>query len=343
MSRRETQQDERQFGWFRPRKSRATLYEDVTIDTQPSVHRHLSRGWPVRFEDSRGTWPEDSTALRSSDWYDFRDPGELWERPFYERGAAAEREIEDAVRVARAEGLLDDFAPDWVRFLREQMQVQAFVEHGLWFPLAAAARDCPSDSIAHCVCLQAAMKQRSAQAIVLLGMDLESHHGDVSVDAARERFLTDATWQPARDYLERLAAVRDWGELLVAANLCFEPLVGTFLRRELSLRAAVANGDSVTPVLARAASREWAWTRDWSVELIRFVTGDAAHGARNAELVAGWVGRWLPDALAATETLVPLAEDLEGDVASDGLERTRRSAMELLEQAGLGELAGATR
>ena len=40
---------ERSFQWYTPKKRRATLYEDVTIDTQPSVHRHLDRGWPVHF------------------------------------------------------------------------------------------------------------------------------------------------------------------------------------------------------------------------------------------------------------------------------------------------------
>ncbi len=54
---------ERQFSWYIPQKRRATLYEDVTVDTQPSVHRHLRRGWPVSFEDGRGTWDDASTAL----------------------------------------------------------------------------------------------------------------------------------------------------------------------------------------------------------------------------------------------------------------------------------------
>src|SRR5437899_2975272 len=66
---------ERSFQWYEPKKRRATLYEDVTVDTQPSVHRHLDRGWPVHFEDGRGLWWEGSTALRASDWYAFRDPG----------------------------------------------------------------------------------------------------------------------------------------------------------------------------------------------------------------------------------------------------------------------------
>ena len=66
----------------------------MTIDTQPSIHRHLSRGWPVSFEDGRGTWNDASTALRCRDWFAFRDPGEHWERTFYQAGTAVEQQID---------------------------------------------------------------------------------------------------------------------------------------------------------------------------------------------------------------------------------------------------------
>ncbi|MDQ6835790.1 MAG: 2Fe-2S iron-sulfur cluster-binding protein, partial [Actinomycetota bacterium] len=58
---------ERDFAWFVPAARRATLYEDITVDTQPSIHRHLTRGWPLHFEDGRGTWNDASTTLRSAD------------------------------------------------------------------------------------------------------------------------------------------------------------------------------------------------------------------------------------------------------------------------------------
>ena len=102
---------ERSFQWYTPKKRRATIYEDVTIDTQPSVHRHLDRGWPVHFEDGRGLWSDDSTALRSADWYDFRDPGQIWERTYYQTGTAYEQLIEGAVRTAARERVFDDFTP----------------------------------------------------------------------------------------------------------------------------------------------------------------------------------------------------------------------------------------
>jgi ferredoxin-NADP reductase/ferredoxin len=252
----------REFQWFTPAGRRATLYEDVTVDTQPSIHRHLARGWPLSFADGRGTWNDASTALCCTDWFAFRDPGQQWERPFYQAAAAAEQQLEGALASAAEQGLMADFAPDWVAFLRTSLQIPAFVEHGLWFALATAARDCLSDSVATCVCLQAAHKQRSAQAIVLYAMDLEPLLGcELPIGAAREAFLRDPAWQPARRYLERLAATPDWGEVIVAANLCFEPVVGTLIRRELGTRAAAASGDTVTPVLARVATQEWEWAR----------------------------------------------------------------------------------
>ena len=79
----------------------------------------------------------------AADWFAFRDPGENWERTFYQAGTAVEQQIESALRSAAEQGLIDDFAPAWVQFLRDTLQVPAFVEHGLWFALATAARDCP--------------------------------------------------------------------------------------------------------------------------------------------------------------------------------------------------------
>ncbi|MGI8505677.1 MAG: MmoB/DmpM family protein [Solirubrobacteraceae bacterium] len=329
---------EREFAWFEPHGRRATLYEDVTIDTQPSIHRHLRRGWPLSFEDGRGTWNAASTALRSRDWFEFRDPGEQWERPFYQAGAAVEQQIEGALRSAAEQGLIDDFAPSWVQFLRAFLQVPAYIEHGLWFALATAARDCLSDSVATCVCLQAAMKQRSAQAIVLYAMDLEQHLGhDFAIESARETFLHDEPWQPVRRYLERLAATADWGEVVFAANLCFEPAVATLVRRELGTRAAAANGDTVTPVLARAETQEWEWARAWTVALSRFLLADAEHAAHNRAVLSGWVRAWLPEAVGAAEALASVGESIGVDVAR-ATERVLAYAGQMLAEAGLPEV-----
>ncbi len=332
---------EREFAWFEPAGRRATLYEDVTIDTQPSIHRHLARGWPLSFADGRGTWNDASTALRCTDWFAFRDPGQQWERPFYQAGAAVERQLESALASAAEQGLIADFAPNWVTFLRTSLQIPAFVEHGLWFALATTARDCLSDSVATCVCLQAAHKQRSAQAILLYAMDLEPHLGcELPTSAARNAFLRDPAWQPTRRYLERLAATPDWGEVIVAANLCFEPVVGTLIRRELGTRAAGASGDSVTPVLARVATQEWEWARAWTVALVRFLVSDAAHGAHNRAVIDGWLGDWMTPAREAAAAVSDAAGQVD-EYARRTVEEAMSAASGAPESNGTGGAGGA--
>jgi Methane/Phenol/Toluene Hydroxylase/MmoB/DmpM family len=235
---------------------------------------------------------------------------------------------------------LSDFSDEWLSFLRGFLQIPAYVEHGLWFATATAARDCLSDSVTSCVCLQAAMKQRSAQAIVLYAMDLEREFGfEFPIETARDAFLGEPAWQPTRAYLERLAATPDWAEVVLAANLCFEPIVGTLIRRELGTRAAAANGDTVTPVLARVATQEWEWMRGWTLELVRFLCDDAAHGPENRELIGSWVGAWLPQAVEAGLALVPLAAAVPRAIdAEQALARVRAYAGGMLEEAGLPEL-----
>ena len=329
-------QAERSFGWFEPKRRRASLYEDVTVDSQPSIHRHLDRGWPVHFEDGRGLWWPESTRLESGDWYAFRDPGELWERPYYQQGTGYEQLIEGAVRTARRERLLDDFDPDWVEFLRVHLQIPAFVEHGLWLALASAARDCLSDTVAHCVAIEAAMKQRQAQALVLYGLDLEESLGDFPVERARAAFLEGGPWQPARRYLERLRSVADWGERVVAANLCFEPSVGLLLRRELLIRSPKFNGDALTSAVGHVAQLEWEWTREWTAELIRFLLADEQHGEANREVVAGWIGDWGAEADEAAAALEPVFEALPAGIAfADARANVRIDLDLLLEAAGL--------
>jgi hypothetical protein len=173
-------------------------------------------------------------------------------------------------------------------------------------------------------------------------MDLEPHHGPFPIEAARDAFLADAAWQPTRRYLERLAATPDWGEVIVAANLCFEPIVGTLLRRELGIRAAAANGDTVTPVLARVATQEWEWAQAWSTALVRFLSGDPEHAAANREVIERWVADWEPLANEAALALAPLAEQIpRGIETGTAVERVQAYAARVRDQTELGNGASA--
>ena len=86
--------------------------------------------------------------------------------------------------------------------------------------------------------------------------------------------------------MERLRATPDWGERVIATNVCFEPLVGLLVRRELLMRSVRFNGDILTQAISHVAQSEWEWTREWTVEL---VVRAGRRGARAGERRPGWL------------------------------------------------------
>lgn len=321
--------------WFKPQRRRSTLYEDVTVDVQPSIDRHTIFGYFHAFPDGRPTY-WDSTALRSEDWYAFRDPGELWERSFYQAGARHEQEIADTLQVARDNQLYARFAPGWVKFLSAHIVPVSLAEYGLTAPLTSAFRPALSDTVGNCLSFQAGFKLRQGQALILYTMDLDQClPGFPTTAEGKQRFLEEPAWQPTRRYLERLATVTDWNEIIVAANLCFEPLVGVFLRRELLMGLASRGGDLVTPTFGRVAQAEWAWSRTWTTAFMRLVLDDPTSGPANARQVAEWLLDWIPPALEAVDALGAIASAVADESFGDGRGRVQEEFISLLSDCGL--------
>jgi hypothetical protein len=331
-SQRRDDGERRGFFYFEPAKRKPSLYEETTVDTQLSPERHIDFGWLISFPDGRGTHSLGSTRMRVGDWFDFRDPAGLWERPFYQQAAQAAREQDAAVASARSEGLFGRMTEEWREFLRSSLQLPAFFEQGLWRAAAPAARPALSDTLTHAIVLLAAMKQRQAQDLVVYAMDLDDEIGECSTEAARTRWLDEPAWQPVRRLVESLASKHDWVERLIAINLCAEPLVGNLLRREMLLVPASANGDPVTPVIIGNAQREWLWVKGWTVELVRFLVEDAEHGEANREVLAEWVAEWNPlaeeaaDSVGAELERVPMARPVEEVIEQVKAERDELQA-----------------
>nr|QCY50164.1 beta-subunit of multicomponent tetrahydrofuran monooxygenase [uncultured Pseudonocardia sp.] len=332
--RRELREAERTQHWFIPERKRSTLYEDVTIDVQPSVHRHTRFGYPIAFPDGRPSFWDDSTAIRSSDWYAFRDPGGLWERTFFQRGSTHEREIETCLNVARDNNLLTAMGKEWVDFLSAQLLPISLTEYGLVAPQSAAVRPALGDAIANCLGFSAGYKLRQAQALVLYGGELEQAIPGFSTTDGKRRFLEDPAWQPTRRYLERLASITDWAETVVAVNICFEPLVGSLLRREVLIRLAGSFGDAATPTVGQVAQAEWGWVRDWSAALVRFMLNDAAHADANSGQIADWLADWGAMARDAIDALEPVLTEVDPGYA-DTRERINQDHVGLLQECGL--------
>ena len=101
----------RSYNYFTPRKRRATVYEDVTVDVQPDPERHLTQGWVYAFANGDSGYPQDWTALKSSNWHEFLDPNEEWEQTIYRNNANVVRQISQNIEQGRLAGAFSAVQP----------------------------------------------------------------------------------------------------------------------------------------------------------------------------------------------------------------------------------------
>ena len=121
----------RRFNYFTPRKRRATVYEDVTVDVQPDPARHMTQGWMYEFANGIGGYAEESTALKSSSWHEFLDPNEEWEQTIYRNNANVVRQISQNIEHGRTAHVFSQMSPSWVRVLERHVFAWAHAEHGI--------------------------------------------------------------------------------------------------------------------------------------------------------------------------------------------------------------------
>ncbi len=308
------------FRYFTPAKRRATQYEEVTLHIQWAPQNYATQGYFNRDVHNNPSWYPESTKLKASDWWVYRDPCEEWYRPFVDRQAAIGLAIEQAIAGAKRSSMYRHIAPVWAKFLAEHYALYRYPDYGLFMCQCHVQRDALSDVVSAPTVFQALEKDRHAQDVALYGMELETLLPGYSDEAAMQRWMEAPEWQPTRRIVEQLLACRDWGEIHLVINLVVEPLISTLLSRELVLRYAPHYGDSVTPVIEQGveADREM---RQASVKaMVAFLL---AQDPSNAETINRWLEQWAPQAVAAIDAFAPVFIDLDQDSDAHQAVRTR--------------------
>lgn len=301
------------FTYVKPAKRRATQYEEITLHTQWDPANFAAQGWFNYDSQGRPIWSADSTLLRVSDWWAYRDPNAEWFTPFVKRQADTGRAIEKAIKGAERAGLFSGYHSQWLDFLGSHYCAYRYAEYGLFLALCQAQREAGSDVIAQPIVFQAVEKDRYAQDITLYGMALEQALPSFSDSHCKQVWLTDPVWQPARKLIERLLAVRDWGEINVVINCVVEPLFSALFNRELILRHAAIHGDSTTPVVAEGAEADRDIRRQTTAAFTALV---CQQDIQNRDVINAWILEWIDDVRAACEGLAPLFEALPHPVVS---------------------------
>jgi alkene monooxygenase beta subunit len=296
----------RSFVWVKAAGKRPTEYEDLTVGQQSTPAQYAFQGWPIRFDDGRDPYTADSTAIRSSDWYAFRDPNQTWQRGYITGVHESEKALERSFEGAHAAGLFAFADKDWVgNGLAKHYMTYPFVEYGLFLALCYAEREALSDTVTFSIVFEAGDKLRHLQDVVYYSFELaEAFPGfdDSGVNAA---WSGDPLWQGARKAVENIIALNDWMEVVVAANLCFDRLFGELAKVGYFSRFAAANGDVVTPIIIASSEADTARTQRWTSALIRHVLDDPVHGGANRDIVGSWIEKWNRYSLDACDAFAP--------------------------------------
>jgi len=322
----------REFGYIRDSGPRVTEYEAVCCYVQPSMRFDGSLTYSG-FPDGRGTWVEESTALQHTDWFAFRDPAQMWNRPYITRQNEQERAIEQLTRYHLDTGTMAQMDPDWARYGLGMLYLpSAHLEYSMFRACSYSHREALSDTVAVAFAFNAFDKMRHAENLIFYGQDLAEAGLDLGTDPAKDHWLSLPELQGARRVAERLLACRDWGEIAVITNLVIEPLLGSFIADQVLLPGAARAGDYVTPILVAEAGRDRQRNRAWSEAFVRFVLDDDKHGADNLATLEGWLADWSVEVLQAMRTLSPAAEHADR-VAGAAADMTEAAWLDLLDNA----------
>ena len=329
----------RQFTWFTPSGRHPTDYENLTVGQQSSPAEWLHVGWPVRFDDGRDPFTEDSSKIRSSRWRDWRDPFQVWQRPYVQNTNFEEQALDHLIPVALDTGL-GQVNQTWLReILGKYYAAWPFAEYGLFLSLCYVVREALADTLMFATAFEATDKFRHQQDIVRLILDIGDREHAYSDASARDAWMEDPVLVPVRENIERIFSLYDWTEILVAINLVFEPLVGRLVKDEFVARNAPLYGDPLTPVLLAAARRDTARHLETTRSLVNFLTSDPEFGADNREVISGWMERWSAESNRAANDAAGLF-GIEGinlsSRGSDALQQVTADHSRLVTGLGLG-------
>lgn len=253
------------------------------------------------------------SPLAHPDWNGFRDPDQLTYRAY----TALQNESEIYV-----DGLLDEhdelahdatLSDEWLARLELLYTPLRYLMHTLQMCSAYLVVVAPASTIDNCAAMQMADQYRWLSRIAYRTAELRKHHPRIGFgDHERERWENHATWQGARELMEKLLTAYDWGEAFIALNLVAKPTIEEGILRPLA-QAGRTRGDTLLGFLVDAQLRDAERSRRWTSALTTYAV---KHDPANAAVIKRWIEQWTPladaaiDAYCAALPEVPDAPDL---------------------------------
>jgi methane monooxygenase component A beta chain len=285
-----------------PRWKRLSEYEILTLYTQPNpdwIAGGLDWGdWTQKFHGGRPSWGNESTELRTTDWYRHRDPARRWHAPYVKDKAEEWRYTTRFLEAYSAEGAVRSIDPKWRdEILDKYWGALLFSEYGMFNAHSSVSRDALSDTIRSSATFAALDKVDNAQMIQLERNFLSKVVPGFpeSTEGPKKVWLTDPIYKGARETVELLwQDIQDFNEILWAVHGVYDPIFGQFARGEFFSRLSAHYGDNLTPFFLNQTQLYFQTTKGALTDLFFHSLGDDPEfGDHNRTWYRAWTEKWL--------------------------------------------------
>jgi hypothetical protein len=281
----------------RPSGSRLKTYSHLERDRRlPSEYElvttsllyYPSRGFEVK--TPLAPWYEKhqrGSLLTARDWERFCDPRQTTYAKYTALALKGETYLDGVLEAIETKGYDRALSPEWRGTLDRVLGPLRYPLHGFQMIAAYIGQMAPSGRIAVAALFQAADEVRRIQRLAYRMTLLQAIDPAFGRDS-KNVWLRDPAWQPLREAVERCLVTYDWGESLVALNLCIKPLIDELFMTYLA-KEAEEHDDHMLGQLFSSLDEDCRWQRAWTAALLQTAMQD---NAENRTVIEGWIARW---------------------------------------------------
>lgn len=264
--------------------------------------------------------------LGGVDWEKFADPRATTYPAYTTLQSAQEGHLEGVLRSWEKAEHDPALVAGWRETFLRTLAPLRFALHGFQMIAAYVGQLAPAGRLAMVALFQASDELRRVHRIAYQ-MGLYRRGQPRGADESRTAWQDAPAWQPLRRAVEEALVAYDWGEALVALNLCLKPLVEALFLTELG-HLLREDRDFLTGEVLSSLDEDGRWHRDWSGALVRLAV---AENPGNAAVIEEWVARWHPRACQAVEA----AAGVLGSGGPAALDRAQARARAWLRTLGV--------
>ncbi len=273
-------------------RKRPSEYEVVST----GLHYHTidqDKPWELDPDIPLADWYRkyrNQSPLQHDDWDAFRDPDQM----IYRTYNIVQDGQENYVR-----GLFDQFnerghdqmlEPEWVECLATSYSPVRYLFHTLQMGTAYVHQMAPASTITNCATYATADHLRWLTHTAYRTRELANTFPDSGFgEQERSHWEDGESWQGFRELMEKALVTWDWAESFTVLSLVAKPAIEEAVLTQFGDLARV-NGDTLLGLLTQAQMRDAERHRRWASALVKM----ALETAGNAELLNGWVEKWVP-------------------------------------------------